>query len=136
MRLRDMDSAYDHKKAVLTVFQAMIKEIRDGAIEDAWIDPKKRFKLLTQNAFIEATINIDFESDYDEDTQNINIYKHGLSYLDQQLSELPSDLEAINLAAPLHLQNVVLNPFSTPGIKHEIGEMYLFTDQIVGVTVI
>lgn len=131
-----MESAYDHKKAILTVFQALIEEIREGAVEDAWIDPKKRMKLLTQNAIIEATINIDFETDYDEGTKNINIYKHGLSHLQQQLSNLPDDLEAINLSAPLHLQNAVLYPLSNPGIKHEIGEMFLFSDQIVGVTVI
>ncbi|WNB91534.1 hypothetical protein [Bacillus sp. NEB1478] len=128
--VKELNNVFDYKKAITTMMDDFLMELIIDGKNERTLKPDSKLLIITQNAYIEGTIN-----HFDKVDDEGYFFSQGLKELEKRLSGLPEKLEAINLTGPLHLKEVTISPMTNPGENRKLSEMLLFTDQILGITI-
>ncbi|MCA1058850.1 hypothetical protein LCL96_07885 [Rossellomorea aquimaris] len=132
MKLETIQNAMDYKKAVITHLFDLKQQIEKGEDSDGVISsPKCTIQVLTQSAMIEGEINL-----FENEEQKKTFMEYGLGRFEEELNELPPELVASNVTAPIHMKDVRLKSLSAPESITEMDEMIVFSDQIVGMAIV
>ncbi|MFC0237097.1 hypothetical protein [Fictibacillus phosphorivorans] len=134
INVKELNHVFDYKKAITTTFDDVLHKFTkdyDGSIKT--IGPDSQLLIITQNAYIQGKIN---HFTHEEEENNKYFFSEGLTELGSRLESLPETMTALNVTAPLHLKDVTISPILNPDQQRQLDEMVLFTDQIVGLSII
>ncbi|MEA1961724.1 MAG: hypothetical protein U9N81_10740 [Bacillota bacterium] len=142
-----LNQRVDMKYATLLTFNDVLEHIKSGGIPGIPLPAETKTLILTQFGTIEGDIvnldNDEQEEVMDESNWRAIFFKNLVNGVAESRNEVILDwenqndvdkLKLINDASYILLSNAVIIPFSTPQARFAIGEMVLFTDQIVGIS--
>lgn len=133
------------KYATTVTFYDVVQHIKSGDIPGFPLQPDARLLILTNFAVIEADL-VDTDQDVEVTQENMGaeLFKAIINGVTSSRNDAikeweegddPDRLALINDASYLVLTNATIIPHANPEARFHMGEMLLFTDQIVGFTV-
>ncbi|WP_226673742.1 hypothetical protein [Rossellomorea aquimaris] len=132
LKLQHIHKSMDYKKALITHLVDQKQQLDEGLIPEESIVLKQcSLQILTQTALIEGEVNL-----FDGDEEMQTFLEYGLDRFGEELLELPPEMRAANVTAPIHIKNVRFRSLAAPESIMEMHEMIVFSDQVVGLTIV
>ncbi|PFA67110.1 hypothetical protein CN378_12095 [Bacillus sp. AFS015802] len=132
LKLENMSIAMDYKKAIITHLADLNQQFEEGLIPKEVLSKKMgTIHILTQTAMIEGQVNF-----FDSDEKRNTFLEYGLDLFAEELNKLSPDMMASNVTGPIHIKNVRLRSLGNPDTIIEMDEMIVFSDQVVGVSIV
>lgn len=133
-----IDERIDVKAATVVSMQAVMQGILEENDEEA--SPPVRCSLLTSFGIVEGTLVTDLERDGASQEQRyvVELYQRSIDVRNDELQKTADEMEnepiIVNNVGAILMENVTITPYSNPEHKLRVGHLYLFSDQIAGLT--
>lgn len=127
LKLKDLNLAMDHKKALTTHMVELKKKLDNGELtEQEVLNKRGKLVIFTQSTMIEGQVNL-----FDQESKKPTFFEYGLEDLEGGLDDLPPEMTAFNVSGPIHIKHAIIKSL-TNGETTMLDEMILFSDQIMG----
>jgi hypothetical protein len=134
-----IDNRIDVKAATVVTLEYVIRSLSEKN-KDGASGKQTKFNLLTNFGIVEGTIATGRPSaDKSERKQFVTeVFLRAMDIRNDQLQKAVDEFEGeptvVNNTGAILVEDVTITPFANPEHKIEMDHVYLFTDQIAGVT--
>ncbi|WP_237458545.1 hypothetical protein [Pontibacillus yanchengensis] len=119
----NMMYAMDHKKSILTHMVEIKNQLDRGELsEPDLVNREDTLVIFTHSSMIEGRVIL-FQNN-----ETNTFLEYGLEALEEEIEQLPDDMNALNIAAPIHIIDAQITPLSNPEILTVLSEMVLYSD--------
>ncbi|MYL32615.1 hypothetical protein GLW08_16875 [Pontibacillus yanchengensis] len=113
----------DHKKSILTHMVEIKNQLDRGELsEPDLVNREDTLVIFTHSSMIEGRVIL-FQNN-----ETNTFLEYGLEALEEEIEQLPDDMNALNIAAPIHIIDAQITPLSNPEILTVLSEMVLYSD--------
>lgn len=137
-----IDNRIDVKAATVVTLEFVMRSLseNDGEEEDGKKKKKFKFNLLTNFGIVEgAIVRGALDDEEPEDRRSVTeMFHYSMEIRNDQLQKAVDELDdeplVVNNTGAILVEDATITPFANPSHKIHMEHLYLFTDQITGVT--
>lgn len=133
-----INNRIDIKAITIDSMNKAIENIKSGKITGLSLSPQSSLSIITNFGIIQGEL-IELNYEDGEPLDNRAIWSMVLDARDMSLSDLENEIgsesvDLVNNSSVISIKNAKIIPFANPTAIFNVAELFIFSDQVVGMT--